>query len=43
MLGGNGATRSIEYLDENCNWRNSPDSLNTDCKHGVSVQLKCPA
>ena len=43
VLGGNNAVRSIEYLDENGYWHNSPDSLKKDFKAGVSVQLKCPA
>ena len=30
VLGGNNAVRSIEYLDENGKWKNSPDSLKKD-------------
>ena len=42
VLGGGNNVRSIEYLDENGYWQNSPSSLEKDF-HGVSVELKCPA
>ena len=43
VLGGDGFPRSIEYLDGNGNWQNSPDSLEKDFSNGASVELKCPA
>ena len=42
VLGGDGAAKSIEYLDENLIWQNSADSLEKDFTLGVSVELKCP-
>ena len=42
VLGGDGVPRSIEYLGENGDWQNSPDSLKNDFSNGVSVELKCP-
>ena len=42
VLGGGHNVRSIEYLDENGYWQNSP-SLEKDFIYGVSVELKCPA
>ena len=42
VLGGDGAAKSIEYLDENLIWQNSADSLETYFYGGVSVELKCP-
>ena len=42
VLGGNGADKSIEYLDENLIWQNSTDSLEIEFQDGVSVELKCP-
>ena len=42
VLGGGHHVRSIEYLDENGYWQNSPSSLEKDFR-GISVELKCPA